>query len=290
MDPSSAAPSPLPTTSQPSSVLPENGLQTDPKMISSPLDQQKLEQLITEKLNTFEGVAGKQEIRQMMKEVIQDFLHNVDKTKNFYTQSTPLTPGQAPKDPSGAFSHLPDGSAKEFGADLLKKHLGSKLDGANDPANTPSPAAMGVQNPVPQVFSSNAAQQAVHVSRDAAQMIADIANQIVDRIQVNTNSLANMQEVRISFGNNILPQTDVLINLTGNQLNITFVAGSQQAAQFLSQQNLSQLQSTLKAKLGDDKTLNVSLKREDNEDLSADSTLTDRAVTRGEQADGFSGF
>jgi hypothetical protein len=341
MDPSTTTSSQSLLGQSQQTLLADNDLQSPQKLGATPLDQQKLEGLITEKLNTFEGVASKQEIRQMMKEVIQEFLQGNSKgsppsqaqasslaSANQMPADTPSSlakplQGPPPQIEDGALSaqkafldmadkpsnlakplqgpspQIEDGalSAQKAFLDmadkpsnaLLSKEHGPKADSGNEPLNPFSQGGMGMpqvaQNPV----ANSAIPQTVQVSRDAAQMIADIANQIVDRIQVNTNSLNNMQEVRISFGNNILPNTDVLINLTGNQLNITFVAGSQQAAQFLSQSNISQLQNTLKSKLGDDKTINVSLKADEG-DNAAQGTLTDQAVMRREQADDASSF
>lgn len=308
MDPSILAHSSSISSQDSSILLLNNDLQSPQKLGANPLDQQKLEGLITNKLNTFEGVASKQEIRQMMKEVIQEFLQGNSKGTSQQGQAASLaSASQMPQDPlsspgkplQGTHTQAENGalSAQKAFLDmadkpsnaLLSKDHGPKADSGNDALNPFSQGGMGILQPAQNPVANGAVQQTVQVFRDAAQMIADIANQIVDRIQVNTNSLNNMQEVRISFGNNILPNTDVLINLTGNQLNITFVAGSQQAAQFLSQSNLSQLQNALKSKLGDDKTINVSLKTGEGED-AVEGALTDHPVMRREQADDASSF
>ncbi len=280
------------------------------------LDHQKLEALITEKLNTFEGAPGKQELRQMMKEVVQELLQDkgtkgaegsfkgpAGQPSSGAAATTAPLKGQMSSGNTlsaeanqkledtqegflkGAFASMPQGG----GTDKIM-HRGPGQHASPMDMLNPNLAPQG--SPLPQMaeaMPSAAAFQNVHASREAAtQMIADLANQIVDRIQVNTNTLANMQEVRISFGNNGLPNTEVVINLTGNQLNVTFVAGSQQAAQFLSQQNLFQLQNSLKAKLGEDKNINVSLKKGDSEE--GPSLATERAVQRREGSNDASGF
>lgn len=286
-------------------------------------DHQKLEALITEKLNTFEGAPGKQELRQLMKEVVQELLQDKgtkgaegsfkgpagqpsggaaatattgtlkDQLPTGNTLLGEAKPGEAKQSLTGSkegflketASGMPQGARNDT---FTHKNQGQPA-GAMDMPN-PNLAPQG--SPMPQMtetMPSVAAFQNVHASREAAtQMIADLANQIVDRIQVNTNTLANMQEVRISFGNNGLPNTEVVINLTGNQLNVTFVAGSQQAAQFLSQQNLLQLQNSLKSKLGEDKSIHVSLKKGDSEE--GPGLATERAVQRKEGSNDASGF
>lgn len=332
------------------------------------LDHQKLEALITEKLNTFEGAPGKQELRQLMKEVVQELLQDKgtkgaegsfkgpegslkgpqcqlsggaagtattgtlkDQLPTGNTLLGEAKPGEAKQSLEGskegllngsfagklqgsgnhkiATENVPPGvnpSLGEAKESFFKGAAGAAQGSVKDTfvfknpgqssgmmdAPNPNVVPLGPGAPLPQLaetMPAAAAFQSVHASREAAtQMIADLANQIVDRIQVNTNTLANMQEVRISFGNNGLPHTEVVINLTGNQLNVTFVAGSQQAAQFLSQQNLSQLQNSLKTKLGEDKNINVSLKKGDSEE--GPSLATERAVQRKEGSNDASSF
>lgn len=272
-----------------------NGLNITQKPGQTVLDEQKLENLISEKLNNFEGTPGKQQIRQMMKEVVQDLLQG----KNGKGTEGQGSPGNA----------LAGGSKGNIAAETLQgegtTRLGKPASAEENPKGFPNLGtgdkfshrnlgqngnSMDVNPagamPMPQTVAPGpipASLQHVQVSREAAtQMIADIANQIVDRIQVNTNTLAHMQEVRISFGNTILPNTEVVINLTGNQLNVTFVAGSQQAAQFLSSQNLSQLQNSLKTKLGEDKTVSVSLKKGEKDEEA--SVATERAIHQKESS------
>ncbi len=273
------------------------------------LDHQKLETLITEKLNTFEGAPGKQELRQMMKEVVQELLQEkggkaADGQPGASTTASSLK-GQLPlgntlpDQPKPSLAGSKEGFLKETASGMSMpqgagndKFIHKNQSQNSSPMDMLNPNLVPQGHPLPQMaetMPSTAAFQNVQASREAAtQMIADLANQIVDRIQVNTNTLANMQEVRISFGNNILPNTEVVINLTGNQLNITFVAGSQQAAQFLSQQNLSQLQNSLKTKLGDDKSIHVSLKKGESEEGLG--VATERAVRRKEGSNDASGF
>lgn len=276
-----------------------NGLNITQKPGQTVLDEQKLENLISEKLNNFEGTPGKQQIRQMMKEVVQDLLQgkNGKGTEGQGSPGNTLAGGLkgqvAAETPQGEGATRlgqpasPEENPKGFanlgtGDKPSHRNLGQNGNSMDVNPNLTGAGAM----PMPQTVAPGpipAALQHVQVSREAAtQMIADIANQIVDRIQVNTNTLAHMQEVRISFGNTILPNTEVVINLTGNQLNVTFVAGSQQAAQFLSSQNLSQLQNSLKTKLGEDKTVSVSLKKGEKDEEA--SVATERAIHQKESS------
>lgn len=272
-----------------------NGLNITQKPGQTVLDEQKLENLISEKLNNFEGTPGKQQIRQMMKDVVQELLQGKD-GKGAEGQGSPGNTlagglkGQVAAETlqgEGATRLAHPGRAEENPKGFASLETGDKFShrglGQNASSMDVNPAGA---MPLPQTVApgpASASLQHAQVSREAAtQMIADIANQIVDRIQVNTNTLANMQEVRISFGNTILPNTEVVINLTGNQLNVTFVAGSQQAAQFLSSQNLSQLQNSLKTKLGEDKTVSVSLKKGEKDEEA--SVATERAIHQKESS------
>ena len=106
--------------------------------------------------------------------------------------------------------------------------------------------------------------------------IGQIADKIVDQVQINTNTLGN-QEVTIQFSQNTLPNTSVTLSMNGNQLNINFQAGSVQAASFLSESAIAQLRTEIKNRISatSDREVVISVQH-----TSESDTLTENAVRR----------
>jgi hypothetical protein len=82
----------------------------------------------------------------------------------------------------------------------------------------------------------------------ASTQLARVATEIAERIIVSRNVLDARGEVRITFRQDILPGTEVLVSRNGNQLNVNFVSTVDTSLSFLNT-NQAQLREYLGQRL-----------------------------------------